>query len=52
VGYFGGGDVLGQAAGLGFGKGGLLARTDSREHMRSRASSPKRREGKRRDDME
>ncbi|KAF2829179.1 hypothetical protein CC86DRAFT_345703 [Ophiobolus disseminans] len=50
-GYFGGGDVLSQGAGLGLGlsparafdRGGLMSRTDSRERIRSRASSPKRR---------
>lgn len=48
------GDVVSQGAGLGLGlapgsafeRGGLMSRTDSRERMRSRASSPKRREGK------
>jgi len=52
-GYFGAGDVLGQGHGVGLGltgRGGLISRTDSREMMRSRASSPKRREGKRRED--
>jgi hypothetical protein len=44
------GGVLSQGAGLGLGpnsafdRGGLLSRTDSRERIRSRASSPKRRE--------
>jgi Golgi apyrase len=54
AGYFGhpvGGDMLSQGVGLGLGpqnaltRGGLLSRTDSRERMRSRASSPKRRAG-------
>jgi Golgi nucleoside diphosphatase len=46
------GGVLSQGAGLGLGpnsafdRGGLLSRTDSRERIRSRASSPKRREGR------
>lgn len=46
-GYFG--DVIGQGAGLvltpgsAFGRGGLMSQTDSRERIRSRASSPKRR---------
>jgi hypothetical protein len=49
--YFSGvgsGDIANQGPGLGLGplnaieRGGLLARTDSRERMRSRASSPKR----------
>jgi Golgi apyrase len=46
------GNVLSQGAGLGLGqpsafdRDGLLSRTDSRERIRSRASSPKRREGK------
>lgn len=40
--YFGGADVVGVGAGLGLRPGGLLARTDSRERIRSRASSPKR----------
>ncbi|KAH8714066.1 nucleoside phosphatase family-domain-containing protein [Phaeosphaeriaceae sp. PMI808] len=55
-GYFGTAvdtDVLSQGSGLGMGplsssafdRGGLLARTDSRERIRSRASSPKRRAG-------
>jgi Golgi apyrase len=55
-GYFGtavSADVLSQGVGLGLGhqsavnRGGLLSRTDSREVMRSRANSPKRREGRR-----
>lgn len=55
AGYFGGaaaGDVLSQGAGLGLSpRGGLLSRTESRERMRSRASSPKRRaKGKMEDD--
>jgi Golgi apyrase len=54
AGYFGSaanGDMLSQGVGLGLGppnalaRGGLLSRTDSRERMRSRASSPKRRAG-------
>jgi Golgi apyrase len=54
-GYFGAavsGDVLSQGVGLGLNpqnalnRGGLLSRTDSRERIRSRASSPKRREGR------
>ncbi|KAH7089187.1 nucleoside phosphatase family-domain-containing protein [Paraphoma chrysanthemicola] len=54
--YFGGagasGGVLSQGAGLGLGpnsafdRGGLLSRIDSRERIRSRANSPKRREGR------
>jgi Golgi nucleoside diphosphatase len=51
--YFGvqGSDVLSQGAGLGLGppsafdRTGLLSRTDSRERIRSRASSPKRPKG-------
>jgi Golgi apyrase len=56
AGYFAGGaagaDVLGKGVGLGLSpRGGLLSRTDSRERMRSRASSPKRRaKGKVEDD--
>ncbi|KAF2129273.1 hypothetical protein P153DRAFT_16447 [Dothidotthia symphoricarpi CBS 119687] len=41
-GYFGTADVLSAGAGLGLRPGGLLSRTDSRERIRSRASSPKR----------
>jgi Golgi apyrase len=59
AGYFGtavGGDVLTHGAGLGLvaqsalNRGGLLSRTDSREQMRSRANSPKRREGRKKQD--
>jgi Golgi apyrase len=60
AGYFGGAagaDVLSHGVGLGLSphnalnRGGLLSRTDSRERMRSRASSPKRRAaGKMEDD--
>ncbi|KAL5117846.1 Golgi apyrase [Pleosporales sp. CAS-2024a] len=46
------GDVLSKGVGLGLSpRGGLLSRTDSRERIRSRASSPKRRaKGKMEDD--
>jgi Golgi apyrase len=59
AGYLGtavGGDMLAQGAGLGLGaqsalnRGGLLSRTDSRERIRSRANSPKRREGRKKQD--
>lgn len=40
------GDILSQGVGLGLDRSGLLSRTDSRERIRSRASSPKRREGR------
>ncbi|KAF2855611.1 hypothetical protein T440DRAFT_414223 [Plenodomus tracheiphilus IPT5] len=49
--YFGSGDVLTQGVGLGLGpqsafnRAGLMARTESSERIRSRASSPKRGKG-------